>query len=373
MLSRFSVVGFKNFEEEIVFDLTKTKNYEFNTNVIKDGCVKTALVYGVNGSGKSNLGLAIFDIMLHLSDKQRSSAIYENYLNLDAAPSAKFQYTFLFDGTKLEYMYEKEGDSALLSEEIKIDNKRVLYYDFTDASKAEVNLEGSGTLNLDLVNNGISFVKYVAKNTKLRQNKINSAFYNLIMFAENMLLFSSLEKNYYQGFTSGDGKISDSIISTGNLESFEQFLKENNICYKLKPETDADGVAKIMCEFNKGTVDFFRIASRGTLTLALFYHWYIYLKDQEIPFVFIDEFDAFYHSETAKIVIGLVKKLPKAQAIFTSHNTDIMTNDLLRPDCYFYLRDGCISALSELTSKDLRKAHNLQKMYKAGAFNSVGE
>lgn len=38
--------------------------------------------------------------------------------------------------------------------------------------------------------------------------------------------------------------------------------------------------------------DFFKIASTGTRSLALFYYWYIRMKNAS--FVFIDEFDAFY-------------------------------------------------------------------------------
>ena len=33
------------------------------------------------------------------------------------------------------------------------------------------------------------------------------------------------------------------------------------------------------------------------------------------------------------------------------------------------LKDNKIKAISDLTEKELRQAHNLQKMYKAGAFN----
>ena len=46
-----------------------------------------------------------------------------------------------------------------------------------------------------------------------------------------------------------------------------------------------------------------------------------------------------------------------------------MSNDLLRPDSYFLLENNKIQAISDLTEKELRQAHNLQKMYKAGAFN----
>ena len=45
-----------------------------------------------------------------------------------------------------------------------------------------------------------------------------------------------------------------------------------------------------------------------------------------------------------------------------------MSNELLRPDCYFLINDSKISNLSNLTVKELREAHNIEKMYKAHAF-----
>ena len=87
-----------------------------------------------------------------------------------------------------------------------------------------------------------------------------------------------------------------------------------------------------------------------------------------MSFVVIDEFDAFYHYELAEAVVRRLIALD-TQIIFTSHNTDLITNDLLRPDCYFELRDNKIKSLADRTTKALRQAHNLQKMYKAGAFD----
>lgn len=57
------------------------------------------------------------------------------------------------------------------------------------------------------------------------------------------------------------------------------------------------------------------------------------------------------------------------QFILTTHNTSIITNDLLRPDCYFLMNKKKIQSLSQSTEKELREAHNIEKMYKAGAFN----
>ena len=113
--------------------------------------------------------------------------------------------------------------------------------------------------------------------------------------------------------------------------------------------------------------DFFKIASTGTRSLALFYYWYI--RMEKASFVFIDEFDAFYHYELSESVQKRLRRITDVQVFTTTHNTDLMSNDLLRPDCYFILKDNKIKAISELTEKELRLAHNLQKMYKAGAFN----
>ena len=64
-----------------------------------------------------------------------------------------------------------------------------------------------------------------------------------------------------------------------------------------------------------------------------------------------------------------LKKMSGVQIFTTTHNTDLMSNDLLRPHSYFLLENNRIKAISELTEKELRQAHNLQKMYKAGAFS----
>jgi len=49
--------------------------------------------------------------------------------------------------------------------------------------------------------------------------------------------------------------------------------------------------------------------------------------------------------------------------------SNLMNNNVFRPDCLFILQNNGIRAMCDLTEKELRKAHNLQKMYKAGAFD----
>ena len=45
------------------------------------------------------------------------------------------------------------------------------------------------------------------------------------------------------------------------------------------------------------------------------------------------------------------RRISDVQVFTTTHNTDLMSNDLLRPDCYFLLENNSINAISELTEK----------------------
>ena len=53
----------------------------------------------------------------------------------------------------------------------------------------------------------------------------------------------------------------------------------------------------------------------------------------------------------------------------SSHNTYLMTNELLRPDCNFIINGNKIKSLSECTDKELRFGHNIEKLYRGKAFD----
>src|SRR5690554_5368192 len=95
MLTKFSVSNFKSFNEEFVFDLNDTNGYNFNKDSVNNGVVENAIVYGRNGVGKSNLGLAVFDIIDHLTDSEHGDVEYAHYLNaLNSSKFATFKYEF---------------------------------------------------------------------------------------------------------------------------------------------------------------------------------------------------------------------------------------------------------------------------------------
>ncbi len=82
MIRKFKVKNFKSFEEELVLDFSKVRDYEFNNSLIKNGLVNKMLIYGDNNTGKSNLGAAIMDITRHLTDNWKNNKIYKHYVNV---------------------------------------------------------------------------------------------------------------------------------------------------------------------------------------------------------------------------------------------------------------------------------------------------
>ncbi len=60
--------------------MSHPSSHEFNTFAIKDGVVKNGIIYGPNGSGKTNLGLAVFNIVNHLSQKWKKPDYYMNFV-----------------------------------------------------------------------------------------------------------------------------------------------------------------------------------------------------------------------------------------------------------------------------------------------------
>lgn len=370
MLKKFSVTNFKNFDHRVTFDLGEPANYSFNSEVIKDGIKTKGIFFGINGSGKSNFVLALFDIILHLTDKERLLQKYNPYLNLNSNKnSAEFEYVFVFDGVEVLYRYRKTGPLDLVSESLYIDGDEVLNYDFGLRS-GYVTLKGAENLQLTTElaaeTDKLSRVKVVRSNAILQDTKRNRAFSSFMSFIDNMLMFYCLDERGYQGLSVGVERLADGIIEAGELKGLEQFLCRHGIDYRLV-SCSVNGVQEIFCQFEDSMINIFDIASTGTKSLILLYYWYI--KMNKASFVFIDEFDAFYHFELSEDIVRMLKKMTDVQIFLSTHNTDLISNDLLRPDSYFEIRNNDIFSFDKLTKKELRSAHNLQKMYKAGSFN----
>lgn len=367
MLKKFTVRNYKGFKDEITIDFSKYKEYQFNKHVIQNNLLTKGVIYGKNGSGKTNFGLALFDITLHLVDKQQSLHEFTNYLNAGSVEThATFEYIFQFYDTTVIYKYYKLDAKHLLFEELLINQSKVYSYNYrTKLGDFEnMDLVGANTLQTDNKDINISMLRYIKNNTIQTEKTILSQLFH---FVEHMLWFRSLNENEYIGYKTGMDFLLNTITKNGLLNDYEHFLNEADINLKLTTKKDVTGVEIIYARFpDNKLVNFWEIASNGTKALTLYYYWSH--KFSDISFLFIDEFDAFYHTELSEFILKKLSESKAVQAIVTTHNTALMTNNILRPDCYFILTKNKLTPLTDCTERELREGHNLEKMYRNGEF-----
>ena len=367
MLKSFSVSNFKQFKN-VSIDFTDVRDYKFSNECIKDGFIKNAVIYGKNSSGKTNLGLAIMDIVNHLTDKEKRPYLYQYYLNADnACEPATFRYEFLFDGVKIVYAYKKIDMGILTQEMLSIDGKIIFDFDFRTQMFIEQHFDFFGIFNINWMMRfrEMSVLRFLAYNTEF------SNFFplqKLIIFVNRMLWFRRLDDaNNFIGFRNfnGTGDFIKDIINNNLVDELQVFLNEAGVNEKIAVKRSADGSLGLYFIHRDRALPF-DTSSSGTKTLVLFFAWY--KQFQDVSFVIIDEFDAFYHYALSEKIVKLLMDKVQSQVLLTSHNTNLLSNRIMRPDCYFILNEDGLKSFANATKRELREGNNLEKLFIGGEF-----
>lgn len=380
MLKKFTLKNFKNFKDEISIDFENTAGYQFSTDCITDGTISKMLIYGRNATGKTNLGKALIDICTTMFGGRRyaDSGMFLNADSIDEA--AAFSYEFRFENRELVYRYARFSNQELRDEELIIDRKTIFSCDFENNKFDFENLKyiNAETANIDrylqsvdiggeevLEEPKLPFLRWLISNVALSNDSI---LIKLANYARRMLMITagsvmlrfprSMNDTFYE-----------LIEDPNRLKDLEDFLNEMGIECKLVLQKLPDGQRELYFK-HKRLVPFYETASSGTLALVDLYRRLI-PRNWAPSFIYLDEFDAFYHYEMSEKVINFFKRrYPKCQIIMTSHNTNLMTNRLMRPDCLFVLSStGTLTAFCNATERELREGHNLEKMYISGEFD----
>ncbi len=371
MLVKFAVKNFRGFADWIGIDFRKHANYAFSTSAIQNNVIKNAIFYGPNGCGKSNFSMAIFDIVTHLTENSGKEHFRENYVHAAHFQNpVEFEYEFLFGQQQIVYKYQKLFNGILVEESLEVDDKMI----FSIGNTKEIVLDEEFSITEETrkkfktnVNN-VSVISNLISSFPLPENHY---LIKLVHFVESMLWYQCLDKRSFIGLDKTVSSIDDYIINNGLVDKFQEFLTEiSKQKFDLTPSTPSATRSLLMCRIGSVSLPFTMVNSTGTKALTLLFFWL--MKMQNASFVFIDEFDAFYHFQLAFDVCEKLFALPNCQICLTSHNTYLMTNDLLRPDCNFiFCQEGqhqTIKPLYKCTEKELRFGHNIGKLYRAGAF-----
>ena len=380
MLKKFTLKNYKNFKDEISIDFENIAGYQFSTDCITDGTISKMLIYGRNATGKTNLGKALIDLYTIVSGGRRYTDT-GIFLNADSTDeTAIFSYEFRFDNNELVYRYARFSNQELRDEELLIDGKQIYRCDFEhnqfDVKNLEyINAETASTDRYfqsvetgdseELQEPRLPFLRWLINNVALSRDSI---LIKLANYARRMLMIKAGDAMLRIPGRMNDG-FYELLEDSDQLKFLENFLNEMGIECRLILKKLPDGQRELYFWHEK-LVPFYETASSGTLALVDLYRRLI-PKSRVPSFLYLDEFDAFYHYEMAEKVISFFKKrFSECQIIMTSHNTNLMTNRFMRPVCLFILSgEGTLTALCNATERELREGHNLEKMYISGEFD----
>ena len=361
MLKKFTVSNYKNFKDEISLDFSKIGEYSFNMDSLS-----MRLIYGRNATGKTNFGRALLDIKILLYGMFRND---ENsvLINADSQDTEKFIYEFQFGSDEVTYKYSRFANTELCDEELYINGEAIFKCDFKNS---KFDFQGLSIISAETVNTK----RYLNKDEMDNEYVLPFLRWliNITAFSDDSVLIQLFEYvRKMDMITVGH----DLLYSNRNflenlknpvyLHNFEDFLNLMGIECKLVLQELPDGQVELYFSQNK-LVPFYSTASSGTLALTSLYQKIV----SNPSLIYIDDFAAFYHYEMAEKLICYFKdKYPECQFIMTSHNTNLMTNKIVRPDCLFILSSrGTLTALCDATERELREGHNLEKMYIRGEF-----
>ena len=422
MLVNFLFKNCRSFYQENIFSMQAVKDTELreiNTFTVdsrlmpkdENEFIKSAVIFGGNASGKSNVlkALAYMKNVLLMSASQfpivaanETFAFYENAQNEEStyeveiihnASYYKYGFTLLKGVVKSEWLERRKERLTPVFK--RTDND----LEITGLSKQATRLINisKNTLFLSVGNNfHLDIAPYL--------NDVMQWFQNLLIVFEN-------DANILDIYTMGNGKYKeqalkilkladigiqdirvkkDKVANMANFNdilnfnaqmqinpaSFGQLKQEEKNLYNIDLETffvvyDEKGRIK-----GKKDVLLYKNAgfnSEGTARLLCYLGWILAALDQGRVIV-IDEIDAKLHFLVADYIIKLFNSIdtnPKnAQLICTTHNVMLMDEDLRRDQIYFTSKDkyGESSLVSLSDYKNVRKTDLFSKRYLAGFY-----
>jgi len=435
MLKRFILENFSSYRDENILELTAGRTelhpnhiVEFSNKKVK--ILKSAIIYGANASGKSNLIKAMEFARNIIIKGFKDTETYKKYFRLDKNSNKKatqfefeielnnkfYSYGFssFLDKKKIEeeWLYEigKSSDELIFKRKknkIELGNKlrknkkiheRFKIY-IEDMNNQSHQLFLSEIVNKNLDNSAMQIFNniYTWFNEKLIILHPNTKYGNISSIGSDENL-SKVFKKHLNTFNTG-------IIDISSIEEdFEQTFKDFPSEFKIDIEKDltlnnsknkkiilrgSDGlfvtiykdennelkIQKLGLIHSKDVDDIFELQDESDGTKRLFDLIPLIAKFNADYTLIIDEFDRSLHPKLTKAFFELFYKLnnSKSQLIVTTHESTLLDLTLLRRDeIWFAEKDkNGTSKLFTLNQFKERYDKKIEKAYLAGKYGAI--
>lgn len=371
MLTKMYLTNFLSFAERTEFDFTASKyTILSDSNVSDNDILKGALVIGPNASGKSNVLEGIGLVIKLIKGEGVSVAKY--HCHFAKTTTTTVEYEFVFSEKKVCYKISHDIKTKSLSELLTIDSKKVL---IRNGDTGELHIGDTPTVESKLDNETL-FLRTASFNTgKFPQEPILHEFMNF--------LFNSY---FIDGYNQSAhfGRSVMKYAEENGVDKLNKYLKDLNYDFFMEYGSESSGAGlriqlgsgqkSIFFKRNSYPMPFtFFTESQGNQVFADMLPQIINVIEKPGMLV-IDEFGNSLHNRLAeKIVRFFMKEAENSQMFITSHDTNLISNSVFRPDqinlITFENYNG--SKVERISKYKPREAQNLEKMYLGGMFEGL--
>lgn len=371
MLTKIYLTNFLSFFDRTEIDFTASKyNILSETNVYDNTILKGGLFIGPNAAGKSNVLKGIAFLINMIKGDGESFELYR--CRFSRLPFVILEYEFNFLNQKVVYKIEYSVKTKNMSEEISIDDRLILK---REGSKGELTI-GDTVAADDQLDNDTLFLRTASFNTgRFPQEPVLRK------------LMDYLNNSYYvDGYNRGAswGKCITKYVDEYGVEKINKYLQEFNYDFFIEYGSESSGEGATISVGSNEKIVFFKRKSfpfpsifydesQGNQVFADMLPNVIRTMENPGMLIF-DEFGNSLHNKLAeKIVKFFMKNAEKSQLFITSHDTNLISNSVFRPDQINLVTfDGSNgSKIKRISKFKPREAQNLEKMYLGGMFEGL--
>lgn len=381
MLTKITLDNFKSFKNRTTIDLTKTNYTILPQNVAESGVLKGCIFVGANASGKSTIILGVKLLLDFLfSERNLNSGIF--LCMFGDRPHYSLSYEFLIERKTVKYFFEVDSSKNMISEKLWLDDLLLLERMGLSAKSYIAEPDGVNYDETD-VGKDTLFLRTLYFNTKFASNSVLSAWMDYLKNSIYINMFARRIISY------GNAEVSIAhYLDKSGCESINRFFDEYNFEQNIEYDHSSKGgkVRFIVGEDDSEKGIFFKrkgievpipfaeesLGNRNLLRILPAFLSVI----QNGGLLLIDEFSSGFHNELENLMVRyFMEKSDRAQMLFVSHSTNLLSNSILRPDqeysVEFQNENG--SSVKRFSSEQPRSAQNIEKMYVSGVFGGLPE
>jgi len=419
MLIEFNVKNYRSIKDEMTLSMVASNSDKTSlpNNLVRgilksDNLLRSALIYGANASGKTNVLLALNFFKRHVlksaNNPKGKGIIFEPFRLEDTFNKKPTEMSIVFLKNEIKYIYEISFNKERVVYEFlqlyKSNRPMVLfkryfnkpkvkdiskyhkineyYYYFPNHTKKQKDIA-------DKTNENTLYLSKTRTENFKPTDDVYQWFDDLVFMgpdsiSEDFTLRLSEKSEKYKNLilnalNAADFGI-DNFKSESKLVSFEEFPEQVKSFFAQNPNIKHSNklLRNEFWIYHKGKpFDFIREESEGTKRIFSLIGPIIDVLEKGKVIIF-DEFEVKLHPDLNKFILELfhnpLQNKYNSQLIFTTHNTNLLDLDIIRRDQVWFTEKNpktCATELYSLLEFKPRKDKNIERGYLAGKYGAL--